>query len=163
MRIKIFILLCLTAIMQFTGVTTLKASHYYYKQLSLKDGLTSAVRCILTDKQGFVWIGTKAGVSRYDGHELKKYVHSPNNPHSIPNNLIHQIAEDEMSNIWILTDKGIARYQRQSDDFFLPTDEKGNPIIAYSTCMTKDGVLFGSQDKVYFYSFGIFLFAFCRS
>ena len=57
-----------------------------------------------------------------------------------------------MSNIWILTDKGIARYQRQSDDFFLPTDEKGNPIIAYSTCLTKDGVLFGSKDKVYFYS-----------
>ena len=93
MRIKIFVLLCLTAIMQFTGVTPLKASHYYYKQLSLKDGVTSAVRCILTDKQGFVWIGTKAGISRYDGHELKKYVHSPNNPHSIPNNLIHQIAE----------------------------------------------------------------------
>jgi len=153
MRIKIFVLLCLTAIMQFTGVTPLKASHYYYKQLSLKDGVTSAVRCILTDKQGFVWIGTKAGISRYDGHELKKYVYSPNNPHSIPNNLIHQIAEDEMSNIWILTDKGIARYQRQSDDFFLPTDEKGNPIIAYSTCLTKDGVLFGSKDKVYFYSY----------
>ena len=73
MRIKIFVLLCLTAIMQFTGVTPLKASHYYYKQLSLKDGVTSAVRCILTDKQGFVWIGTKAGISRYDGHELKKY------------------------------------------------------------------------------------------
>lgn len=40
MRIKIFVLLCLTAIMQFTGVTPLKASHYYYKQLSLKDGVT---------------------------------------------------------------------------------------------------------------------------
>ena len=39
-------------------------------------------------------------------------------------------------------------------EFYLfKQDEKGNPIIAYSTCLTKDGVLFGSKDKVYFYSY----------
>ena len=49
----------------------LQAGHYYYKQISLKDGLPSTVRCILTDEQGFVWIGTRSGLGRYDGHELK--------------------------------------------------------------------------------------------
>ena len=47
---------------------------------------------------------------RYDGHELKKYVHQSNNPHSIPHNLIYQLIEDVQNNIWILTDKGVARY-----------------------------------------------------
>lgn len=55
--------------------------------------------------------------------------------------------EDAQNNIWILTDKGVARYQRQSDDFFIPTDETGNNIIAYSACLTDDGVLFGSKIK----------------
>ena len=87
---------------------------------------------------------------RYDGHELKKYVHQSNNPHSIPHNLIYQLIEDVQNNIWILTDKGVARYQRQSDDFLIPTDETGNNIIAYSVCLTDDGVLFGSKNKILF-------------
>lgn len=153
MRTKTFLLLCIAFITLFIGVSTLQAGHYYYKQISLKDGLPSTVRCILTDKQGFVWIGTRSGLGRYDGHELKKYIHQANNPHSIPHNLIYQMIEDEQNNIWILTDKGVTRYQRQSDDFFIPTDETGNNIIAYSACLTDDGVLFGSKNKIFFYNY----------
>lgn len=75
MRKNILVLLCVAFIIQFTGLLPLQAGHYYYKQISLKDGLPSTVRCILTDEQGFVWIGTRSGLGRYDGHELKKYVH----------------------------------------------------------------------------------------
>lgn len=153
MRTRTFILLCIVFIIQFVGVLTLQAGHYYYKQISLKDGLPSTVRCILTDEQGFVWIGTRSGLGRYDGHELKKYFHQEGNSYSLPHNLINQITEDKLNNIWILTDKGVACYQRKSDDFFIPTDENGNNIMAYSTCLTKDGVLFGSKNKVYFYNY----------
>lgn len=153
MRTRIIILLCTAFIIQFVGVFPLQAGHYYYKQISLKDGLPSTVRCILTDEQGFVWIGTRSGLGRYDGHELKKYIHQADHPYSLPHNLINQITEDKQNNIWILTEKGVACYQRQNDDFFIPTDEKGNNIIAYSTCLMKDGVLFGSQNKVYFYNY----------
>ena len=153
MRTKTFLLLCIAFITLFIGGSPLQAGHYYYKQISLKDGLPSTVRCILTDKQGFVWIGTRSGLGRYDGHELKKYIHQANNPHSIPHNLIYQMIEDEQNNIWILTDKGVARYQRQSDDFFIPTDETGNNIIAYSACLTDNGVLFGSKNKIFFYNY----------
>ena len=153
MRRKTFLLLCIAFIALFIGISPLQAGHYYYKQISLKDGLPSTVRCILTDEQGFVWIGTRSGLGRYDGHELKKYVHQSNNPHSIPHNLIYQLIEDVQNNIWILTDKGVARYQRQSDDFLIPTDETGNNIIAYSVCLTDDGVLFGSKNKIFFYNY----------
>ena len=150
MRKNILVLLCVAFIIQFTGLLPLQAGHYYYKQISLKDGLPSTVRCILTDEQGFVWIGTRSGLGRYDGHELKKYVHQADDPHSIPHNFIYQMIEDEQNNIWILTDKGVARYQRQSDDFYLPTDEKGKNITAYSACTTPDGILFGAKNKIYF-------------
>lgn len=154
MRTRIFILLCIAFFIQFAGILSIQAGHYFYKQISLKDGLPSTVRCILTDEQGFVWIGTRSGLGRYDGHELKKYIHQANTPgSSLPHNLINQITEDKQNNIWVLTDKGVACYQRKSDDFFIPTDEKGNNVIAYSTCLTKNGVLFGSQNKVYFYSY----------
>ena len=153
MKARLYIVLCIAFITQMAGVLPLQAGHYYYKQISLKEGLPSTVRCILTDEQGFVWIGTRSGLGRFDGHELKKYIHHADDPHSLPHDLVLQIAEDEQYNIWILTDKGVARYQRQSDDFYLPTDEKGKNITAYSTCPTQDGLLFGAKNKIYFYSY----------
>ena len=106
MKARLYIVLCIAFITQMAGVLPLQAGHYYYKQISLKEGLPSTVRCILTDEQGFVWIGTRSGLGRFDGHELKKYIHHADDPHSLPHDLVLQIAEDEQYNIWILTDKG---------------------------------------------------------
>ena len=118
MKARLYIVLCIAFITQMAGVLPLQAGHYYYKQISLKEGLPSTVRCILTDEQGFVWIGTRSGLGRFDGHELKKYIHHADDPHSLPHDLVLQIAEDEQYNIWILTDKGVARYQRQHHRIF---------------------------------------------
>ena len=102
MRTKTFLLLCIAFITLFIGGSPLQAGHYYYKQISLKDGLPSTVRCILTDKQGFVWIGTNAGLGRFDGQKLRKYVHRQEDVHSLPHNYIHQITEDIQHNIFII-------------------------------------------------------------
>ena len=132
MKTKYAVLSSLFFIIQLVGVLPLRAEHYYFKQISLKEGLPSNVRCILRDEQGFVWIGTKSGLGKFDGHELKRYKHQANDPNSLLHNLIYQIAEDKQHNIWVLTEKGIARYQQQSNDFTFPTDEDGKNITAYS-------------------------------
>lgn len=133
MKTKYAVLSSLFFIIQLVGVLPLRAEHYYFKQISLKEGLPSNVRCILRDEQGFVWIGTKSGLGKFDGHELKRYKHQANDPNSLLHNLIYQIAEDKQHNIWVLTEKGIARYQQQSNDFTFPTDEDGKispPILS---------------------------------
>ena len=41
---------------------------YYFRNLSIKDGLAqTTVNAIIQDKKGFMWFGTKGGLSRYDG------------------------------------------------------------------------------------------------
>ena len=137
MKTKYAVLSSLFFIIQLVGVLPLRAEHYYFKQISLKEGLPSNVRCILRDEQGFVWIGTKSGLGKFDGHELKRYKHQANDPNSLLHNLIYQIAEDKQHNIWVLTEKGIARYQQQSNDFTVPTDEDGKNITAYSFCLVR--------------------------
>lgn len=129
------------------------AGHYYFKKISLEDGLPSTIRCIFTEEKGFVWIGTKFGLGRFDGHELKRYSADANNPHSLPHNYIHKITEDRQHNVWILTDKGLARYQRQSDDFHIPKDKNGNNILAYSSCPTADGLIFGGRNQIWKYDY----------
>lgn len=105
MKTKYAVLSSLFFIIQLVGVLPLRAEHYYFKQISLKEGLPSNVRCILRDEQGFVWIGTKSGLGKFDGHELKRYKHQANDPNSLLHNLIYQIAEDKQHNIWVLTEK----------------------------------------------------------
>ena len=142
----------LTALLSCVGLPA-RAAHYFFEQISLQEGLPSTVRCVLTDEEGFVWIGTKSGLGRFDGHELKKYQYDVSNPRSLPHNLIYQLLEDEQHNIWILTQKGLARYRRASDDFDTFSDEGKRRITALSACLTPEGVLFGSANKVYFYRY----------
>lgn len=147
-----FRLFCLI-ISLFLYSNGLKASHYYFKQISLNEGLPSTVRCIYAEKKGFVWIGTKAGLGRFDGHELKHYIHQPDNPNSLPHNHVHQIMEDSLHNIWIMTDKGIARYRRRSDDFDVIKNRNNQNIIVNASCRINQGILFGARNKIYFYSY----------
>lgn len=147
-----FRLPCLIISLLFSS-NCMKASHYYFKQLSLNDGLPSTVRCIYAEKKGFIWIGTKAGLGRFDGHELKQYVHHPDHPGSLPHNHILQIVEDSLHNIWIMTEKGIARYRRRNDDFDVIKNNSHQNIIVNASCRISRGMLFGARNKIYFYRY----------
>ena len=48
--------------------------HYTYRYFTTRDGLAQMqVMCAFQDKDGFVWFGTKGGVSRWDGTSFKNY------------------------------------------------------------------------------------------
>ena len=48
---------------------------YAFQQISTQDGLSSSVRClVVSHDKGYVWIGTKSGIGRFDGYELRKYL-----------------------------------------------------------------------------------------
>lgn len=97
-------LLLIVSIVQMFFSYPLRAEHYYYKQISLKAGLPSTVHCIAADNRGFVWMGTRSGLGRFDGQELKKYIHNSSLSNSLPGNQIYQIARGEQGNLWILTE-----------------------------------------------------------
>lgn len=148
-----FLRVLLFVILHSGSILPLYAVHYYYKQIALNESLSSTVYCTLVDEQGFVWIGTQTGLGRFDGYELKSYVHNANEVNSLPSNWVHKIVEDKQHNIWVLTEKGMARYQRESDDFVIPTNKSGEKIVAFSFCHSTDGILFGSYNKIYHYSY----------
>lgn len=154
MKLYYFIILILYAFCEHLSGKQLpiQTHPYYFKQISINEGLSSTVRCIRNDASGFVWIGTKSGLVRFDGHELKHYIHMPDNPNSLPNNLVIQIMEDKQLNLWILTGNGVARYNRKNDNFEIITDKQGQPIIAYSVYNSPNGVLFGGENKIYRYN-----------
>ena len=50
------------------------AGIYLFKTLDVRNGLTSSqINCILKDSRGYVWMGTPAGLYRYDGYTFKSF------------------------------------------------------------------------------------------
>jgi ligand-binding sensor domain-containing protein len=85
--------------------------HYYFKNLSIKDGLSqTTVNAIMQDKKGFMWFGTKGGLSRYDGMSFRNFKRDMNDNHSLGNNFVTCLYEDKKGNIWVGTDAGVYIY-----------------------------------------------------
>jgi len=94
-----------------------KAQIYFKtKNLSTENGLSdNRVTCFYKDRKGFMWIGTRNGLNRYDGHSFK--VFRPSAVNSISNEIINDIAEDSKGRIWVATMEGLNIYDPVSNNW----------------------------------------------
>ncbi|NJO89309.1 MAG: hypothetical protein HC831_10380 [Chloroflexia bacterium] len=77
---------------------------YSFIRVDATNGLVNnQVTCIFKDSRGFIWIGTSAGLSRYDGIHFVNYKHNDKDSLSIIDNFIESIQEDKDGNLWIKT------------------------------------------------------------
>ena len=60
----------------------------------------------MQDKQGFLWIATEEGLSRFDGSNFLSFHRQPGKPDSLSSNVITDIAIAENGIIWLTTDGG---------------------------------------------------------
>lgn len=68
-----------------------------YEHFSVKDGLPSqSVYAVLQDRNGFLWISTDAGVSRFDGRHFVNYTTKD----GLGDNEILDLYEDRKGRIW---------------------------------------------------------------
>lgn len=148
-RLLYIYLLLIAGIIACETVIVEAAPNFYFKQLSQQDGLSqNFVRSIMLDHDGFLWVGTKSGVSRFDYHEFKNYSSVPDSAASLPGNLVHFIVEDARHNIWISTDKGVCVYQRESDDFKTVLWRQ-KALQAHSYLLTEDALFLGGRGVIY--------------
>ncbi len=78
------------------------------KILTIKDGLASnEVLCILQDSKGFIWYGTRNGLSRYDGYSFKTYKSNYLRPSYLTGNSVTCLAEDKNNRLWVGTTSGL--------------------------------------------------------
>ncbi|WP_027473874.1 hybrid sensor histidine kinase/response regulator transcription factor [Saccharicrinis fermentans] len=93
---------------------------YSFLQVNSADGLVSnRITCIHKGSRGFIWIGTKAGLSRYDGVRVVNYKHDSNDSTSLPNNYIIKIQEDASGNLLIQTGTAFFVYNIHKEKFCL--------------------------------------------
>ncbi|WP_299577791.1 two-component regulator propeller domain-containing protein [uncultured Sunxiuqinia sp.] len=89
-----------------------------FKHISVNEGLSqSSVLCILQDKKGFMWFGTRDGLNKYDGDSFKTYRYSAQDSTSLSHNYIVTLFEDDLGNLWISTKNGLDRYIPETESF----------------------------------------------
>lgn len=84
---------------------------FYFKHYQTQQGLPhNAVRSIMQDSRGFIWVGTRGGLSRFDGYNFKVCGNKNDKFNNIGNNVINTLAEDRNGIIYVGTAKGIYQY-----------------------------------------------------
>lgn len=100
---------------------------YYFKHYQVENGLSNnAVICSVLDKQGFLWLGTKDGLNRYNGYSFKTFRSEPDDTTSLGNNFIHSLYQDGSGVLWVGTESGLYKYDAITESFtMLPTTLRG--------------------------------------
>ncbi|MYM32559.1 response regulator [Duganella sp. CY15W] len=102
-----------------------------FEQLSVEHGLAQeTVLAIAQDKQGFIWLGTQAGLTRFDGYRTVTYKSAISEPRSLADNWVRVLHLDRSGQLWVGTDGGLDRYDAATKTFthFLPHEsaQRGN-------------------------------------
>ncbi len=90
-----------------------------FKSITINDGLAdNDVVDVYSDEHGFIWIGTRNGLERFDGLEIKHYKHIPGDSSSLSNNRVLSMYINEQNELWVHTyDEIINKYIPQLDNF----------------------------------------------
>jgi signal transduction histidine kinase/ligand-binding sensor domain-containing protein len=118
--ILFFIILSVRGIISQAQYTEkLKPTHYRALHWTVQDGLTQGRNMdMIKDVNGFLWVASHLGLSRFDGSNFKKYfADNSRKRNTIAGNDINGLVEDSLHNIWIGTDLGISMYNFRTDTF----------------------------------------------
>jgi ligand-binding sensor domain-containing protein len=140
---------CLLFAIVFLVISTGKSSaQYKISQYGHQNGLhLSHIDHIVQDSLGYIWIGARNGLARFDGVKFNHYYHDPNNPESLPFTDISNLACDPKGNLWVGSHEGgIAIYDYKSDVFLrfkLDGESIAKKPMSY-LCFDKEGVGFST-------------------
>ncbi|NVK22164.1 MAG: response regulator [Kangiellaceae bacterium] len=99
----------------------------HFNKLTVEQGLANrVVRAIVQDNQGYIWLGTPRGLSRFDGYKVKTFKLSSDDLDSLDKNNIQSLHVDKYNRLWVGTwDSGLNQFQNDK-------------LIRYSTNLTDD-------------------------
>ncbi|MGL4851622.1 MAG: hybrid sensor histidine kinase/response regulator transcription factor [Phocaeicola sp.] len=128
----------------FSSIHSKDSNQYVFQQVGLKDGLSSSVPCLaVSSEMGYVWIGTKSGIKRFDGYQLKKYT----------NHSTTHLLEDRENKIWAVSNGYLFYYDEISDCFLQAKDQNEQLVSASTLSLWSDGVVVVADTQIYKYDY----------
>jgi len=114
-----FILPLLCILFLNSAISEAQEKSVYLKTYHAIDGLSdNNVTAIIQDKYGFVWVGTKDGLNRFDGKEFQVFRNDPNDTSTLSSNFITALEITDDSILWVGTaNTGLCSYNFNTGKF----------------------------------------------
>ncbi|MCW3092497.1 MAG: signal transduction histidine kinase [Ferruginibacter sp.] len=95
-----------------------KGQLYNFKKYQIENGLSSNLTTsVIQDSKGFVWIGTREGLNRFDGYNFKIFRHNLRDSNSLASSIINCVYEDRKLRLWVGSEKGLLIYNPLTENF----------------------------------------------
>lgn len=131
-----------TGLVLFANLSFSSVAFYHY---GIENGLTETrINSICQDSIGFIWLAGEYSLTRFDGHQFKKYESSKQS--TLPWNKINTIFSDSEGTLWIGSDNGFSYYNFIKDQFIAPVSG-WNGILVTGFAEGHNGRLWISTDK----------------
>jgi ligand-binding sensor domain-containing protein/two-component sensor histidine kinase len=147
--------LCIACLFLLTEIAVrAQVQDYRFFHYSSDEGLIdNTANCFLKDRNGFLWIGTNSGLSRFDGFSFTNYTCNPSDSLSLSGNQVTRLFEDAQGRIWISThDNGLSVYNPQTNRFKRFMFDPGKPSGVPSNNPT--AICTDSQGRIWVGFFG---------
>ncbi|MFN4290152.1 MAG: two-component regulator propeller domain-containing protein [Permianibacter sp.] len=109
-----------------------------FRQLGMADGLSqSTVMAVAQDRTGFIWFGTRDGLARYDGRQLRLFREPVG---GLQGQTINELLLDRAGQLWVGSNAGLFRYRPDREQFeFVPLADDRHQSATYNVfCLLQD-------------------------
>ncbi|EDY81357.1 Two component regulator three Y motif family [Verrucomicrobiia bacterium DG1235] len=122
------------------------------------DFTVGRIHTITQGPDGFMWIGTRQGLFRYDGYRVREFRHDPHLPNTLPDDDIRALHFDSKGRLWIGTTLGISLYQPELENFTSYLTEIDSAVNRGSNQVnailhSSDGTLYASSETGIVYQY----------
>lgn len=108
----------------------LAADELHVRRLTVRDGLPSAyINKVLQRQDGFIWLGSKGGLSRFDGANFSNFQISTDS--GLVSNDVISLLEDQQQRLWVGTARGLFLFNDDTKQFrHIPLSERPPTILS---------------------------------
>jgi hypothetical protein len=133
---------------------TLSAQTFPFREYASEDGLPQLQSMdVMQDSRGYLWIPTRNGLARFDGHSFISYLRKD----GLPSNLVTRVVEDKSGTIWAVTLNGMARFNGKHFISYPIPDSLGIKQMGMG-CLAGDSASFFLNAAIDYNNFAIIFF-----